>query len=144
MHGCVYPSLFFLEKKADRIRSYRLLRAGVIYAILLTLPLTILIEQGNIILYLIAQLSFTALNVIYLIPIASVFTEMFPMKIRYTGISFSINISSAIFGGLTPMVMTWLAHSTGKFSLSSSYMILAAVISLLSLEWARICKCGKL
>jgi hypothetical protein len=33
---------------------------------------------------------------------------MFPPKIRFSGISFSYNIAYAIFGGLTPVLVTWL------------------------------------
>ena len=32
---------------------------------------------------------------------------MFPPKIRFSGISFSYNIAYAIFGGLTPVLVTW-------------------------------------
>ena len=37
-----------------------------------------------------------------------VMIAMFPPKIRFSGISFSYNIAYAIFGGLTPVVVTWL------------------------------------
>jgi uncharacterized membrane protein len=32
----------------------------------------------------------------------------FPAEVRFTGISFSYNVSYAIFGGLTPIVVTML------------------------------------
>jgi MFS family permease len=36
-----------------------------------------------------------------------VMIAMFPPKIRFSGISFSYNIAYAIFGGLTPVLVTW-------------------------------------
>ncbi len=37
-----------------------------------------------------------------------VMIAMFPPAIRFSGISFSYNISYAIFGGLTPIIVAWL------------------------------------
>src|SRR3984885_7096399 len=37
-----------------------------------------------------------------------VMIAMFPPKIRFSGISFSYNIAYAVFGGLTPVLVTWL------------------------------------
>jgi drug/metabolite transporter (DMT)-like permease len=40
-----------------------------------------------------------------------VMVRAFPPAIRFTGLSFSYNVSYAIFGGLTPMVVTlWQQH----------------------------------
>jgi len=51
--------------------------------------------------------------------------EAFPAPIRFTGVSFSYNIAYAIFGGLTPLLVSWLlsfdhlapAHYIGAVSL---------------------------
>ena len=37
-----------------------------------------------------------------------VMVKAFPPVVRFTGLSFSYNVAYAIFGGLTPMVVTWL------------------------------------
>jgi hypothetical protein len=37
-----------------------------------------------------------------------VMVKAFPPVVRFTGLSFSYNLAYAIFGGLTPMVVTWL------------------------------------
>ena len=34
----------------------------------------------------------------------------FPTSIRFSGVSFSYNFSYALFGGLTPLFVSWLAH----------------------------------
>ncbi|ARP83157.1 MFS transporter [Bordetella genomosp. 8] len=50
----------------------------------------------------------TALGVIGVVPSAMV--GVFPPEIRFTGISFSYNLAYAIFGGLTPIVISlWMA-----------------------------------
>jgi MFS family permease len=34
----------------------------------------------------------------------------FPASIRFSGVSFSYNVAYALFGGLTPLLVSWLAH----------------------------------
>jgi MFS family permease len=34
----------------------------------------------------------------------------FPAPIRFSGVSFSYNVAYALFGGLTPLLVSWLAH----------------------------------
>jgi MFS family permease len=34
----------------------------------------------------------------------------FPTSIRFSGVSFSYNLAYAVFGGLTPLLVPWLAH----------------------------------
>jgi MFS family permease len=58
---------------------------------------------------------------------AAVFTPLvmvgaFPPAVRYTGVSFSYNISYALFGGLTPLLVSWLSHLN---RLSPAHYILA-------------------
>lgn len=46
----------------------------------------------------------------------------FPAPVRFSGISFSYNISYALFGGLTPMVVTLLMKVT---PMAPSWYVLA-------------------
>jgi predicted MFS family arabinose efflux permease len=39
-----------------------------------------------------------------------VMVRAFPPAVRFTGVSFSYNISYAVFGGVTPLLVSWLAH----------------------------------
>ena len=43
------------------------------------------------------------------VPIVAV--RSFPATVRFSGLSFSYNVSYAIFGGLTPVVLTWWIHT---------------------------------
>ena len=36
--------------------------------------------------------------------------QAFPPAIRFSGVSFSYNVAYAVFGGLTPLLVSWLAH----------------------------------
>jgi MFS family permease len=52
----------------------------------------------------------------------------FPPEVRFTGVSFSYNIAYAVFGGLTPIVVSWLARAD-RFS-PAHYV---AVVTMLGL-----------
>ena len=45
---------------------------------------------------------------VVLTPIAMI--QAFPTAIRFSGVSFSYNLAYALFGGLTPLLASWLAH----------------------------------
>ncbi|MDX6012449.1 MFS transporter [Cupriavidus necator] len=63
------------------------------------------------------------------VPIAGV--RAFPAPVRFTGLSFAYNMSYAVFGGLTPMILTlWLQHDT--MAPAHYVAVLAAVGSLLA------------
>jgi MFS family permease len=39
-----------------------------------------------------------------------IMVQAFPPSIRFSGVSFSYNVAYAVFGGLTPLLVSWLAH----------------------------------
>jgi MHS family proline/betaine transporter-like MFS transporter len=45
-------------------------------------------------------------------PIAAFLVELFPTRIRYTSMSLPYHIGNGIFGGLTPLIATWLYELT--------------------------------
>ncbi|HRI80686.1 MAG TPA: MFS transporter, partial [Cyclobacteriaceae bacterium] len=47
---------------------------------------------------------------------AAFLVELFPTRIRYTSMSLPYHIGNGVFGGLTPLVATWLASPDGPFS----------------------------
>jgi MHS family alpha-ketoglutarate permease-like MFS transporter len=50
--------------------------------------------------------------------IGTVFSEIFPTKVRTSGIGIPYAICSAIFGGTAPLIATWLHGLGGPFYIS--------------------------
>jgi MFS transporter, MHS family, proline/betaine transporter len=75
----------------------------------------------------------------YFGPMASVLAMLFPTGTRATGQALGYNIGVAIFGGFTPLVATWLIKTTSLSVAPSFWVIVAAVVSLVSLAviWRR-------
>ena len=63
----------------------------------------------------------------------SLLSEQFPVEVRAIGVSFGFSIAVSIFGGLAPLVATWLIAQTGDSLSPSYYLIFTALLSLISL-----------
>jgi predicted MFS family arabinose efflux permease len=105
-----------------------------------SIPLVLLLIAATYGLYLGAGRQPSALPALYLLAGigagASVLTPIvmvraFPPAIRFTGVSFSYNIAYALFGGVTPLFVSWIAHiyPVGP----AHYVAAVAVLGLLAI-----------
>ncbi|KTD35736.1 major facilitator family transporter [Legionella nautarum] len=60
-------------------------------------------------------------------------SELFPTKIRYSGIAVSYNLGFAIFGGLTPFVSLSLIYYTGWITTPALYLVIVSLLAVSSL-----------
>jgi MHS family proline/betaine transporter-like MFS transporter len=86
---------------------------------------------------LIAQGVIGVLMAGYMGPLAALMSELFPARMRTTGLSISYAFGVAIFGGLAPLISTWLIIATGNKLAPAFYLIMAGIISLVALVFAR-------
>lgn len=63
-------------------------------------------------------------------PIAAFLVEMFPTRIRYTSMSLPYHIGNGVFGGLVPLIGTYMVEKTGNMYAGLYYPITVAVICL--------------
>src|SRR5262249_59647753 len=73
----------------------------------------------------------------YMGPLPALMSELFPTRLRTTGLSISYSLGVAIFGGFAPFINAWLIEVTGSKLAPSFYLMLAAAISLAALIAAR-------
>jgi MHS family citrate/tricarballylate:H+ symporter-like MFS transporter len=59
-------------------------------------------------------------------------TEVVPSRIRTAGFSLAYSVATALFGGFTPMVCTWLIEETGNRAAPGLWMTAAALASLVA------------
>ena len=59
-------------------------------------------------------------------------TEMMPQEVRTTGFSLAYSLATAIFGGFTPAVCTFLIHTTGNRAIPGVWLSFAATCGLLA------------
>ena len=63
----------------------------------------------------------------------SLMSEQFPVETRAIGVALGYSVSVSIFGGLAPLVATWLIAQTGDPLSPSYYLIFTGMLSLAAL-----------
>jgi MHS family citrate/tricarballylate:H+ symporter-like MFS transporter len=53
-------------------------------------------------------------------------TEIMPVQVRVAGFSLAYSLATALFGGFTPAISTWLIHVTGDKAAPAYWMMFAA------------------
>jgi len=57
-------------------------------------------------------------------------TEVMPPNVRVAGFSLAFSLATALFGGLTPAISTWLIQTTGDRASPAYWVTFAAVCGL--------------
>ncbi|WP_129837716.1 MFS transporter [Streptomyces sp. RFCAC02] len=114
---------------SDRVGRRPLLIGGSVGLFVLAWPCLLLMSFDN------AALAIAAMVLLGL-PIAAYdgavnvsMAELFPARIRTGAIAIPYNVSVSLFGGTAPYIATWLVSSTGYDLAPSGYLMLAAVIT---------------
>jgi MHS family proline/betaine transporter-like MFS transporter len=104
---------------------------------LLVYPAFLILDQGIMLYTLAIQLLFAVLMGLIQGPLPAFMVECFPVKVRYTAIGLSYNITLAIFGGTAPLVSTWLIQVTGNLTSPAIYLVALAIISSTSMYFMK-------
>lgn len=59
-------------------------------------------------------------------------TEIMPVEVRVAGFSLAYSLATAVFGGFTPAISTWLIHLSGDKGAPGYWMTFAAICALCS------------
>ena len=120
---------------SDKIGRRPVLITGTILIIALIYPIFIALGSMNFTLALLSQIVFAVVIALYMGPVPTVLVEIFPTRVRFTGVALSYNMSAAIFGGSAPVVAMLLTEMTGDKYAISYYLITLAVITLFILRF---------
>jgi MFS family permease len=64
-------------------------------------------------------------------------TEIMPTAVRTTGFSLAYSLATAVFGGFTPAIATWLIEQTGNKAAPAAWLSIAAAVSLIGVLLSR-------
>lgn len=118
---------------SDKLGRKPILMFGMMSLILLVHPIFWLLQQQVFFLIFLGELLFviTLAPIIAIIP--SILAEMFHVHNRNSSIALGYNLSQALFGGTAPLIAIALTASTQNLYAPAWYLLLGAVISLLTL-----------
>ncbi|WP_058044292.1 MFS transporter [Streptomyces roseifaciens] len=122
---------------SDRIGRKPLLMAGLGGFVALSVPAFLLLKQGSLVAVLGGMLMLGLPLVCLLGTMSAVLPALFPTHVRYGSLAIGYNISTSLFGGTTPLVITALIHATGSDMMPAFYTAGAALIGMLAVAFMR-------
>ncbi|MFO0068873.1 MAG: MFS transporter, partial [Alphaproteobacteria bacterium] len=121
-----------VARLADIIGRRKVLMGAIVAMLLAIYPAFQMMQSGDFLDVLIAQSILGFILGCYLAPVPALLVELFPTRIRYTGMSLSYNFC-AILGGFTPSVAEYLIRDTGDKTSIMYLFVFASVTSFIAL-----------
>ena len=122
---------------SDKVGRRKVLSASACASLVFVYPIFTLLQQPDFNSILLAHVAFALINGMYIGPVPAILVEIFPTRVRYTGMALSYNIAAAAFGGTAPMVCEWLLQTTGNNYSIAYYVMICAAVSLAALFFYR-------
>lgn len=121
---------------ADRYGRRRTMIVITLIIIAFSLLFPSMLGSGNQVLVMAFLLCGLSIMGLTFGPMGALLPELFPTEVRYTGASFSYNLSSILGASIAPYIATWLAHSYGLFYVGV-YLASMACLTLIALVMCR-------
>ena len=115
---------------SDRIGRKPLLLTGCLGFLVLSWPAFWLLSLGNALTTAVGLVLLSFFLVCLLCLIGGTLPAIFDTRVRCGGFAISYNVSTSLFGGTAPAVVTYLIQQTGDQFIPAYYLMAAAAISL--------------
>lgn len=122
---------------ADRFSPQWILSIGAAGLGLGAVPIFIGLTSGSLALVIASQTLATVLVAAYMGPFFAIVAMLFPVFGRYSGLSLSYNLASALFGGTAPLMATLMMDWSGNSLAPGWYVSGCAILSLMTLSTIR-------
>ena len=118
----------------DRVAPRYLLRAGVVVFLVFGYPFYVSLEARTLHLTVVLVLAGLAAGLTNG-SFAVVLTDLFPTRIRFSGVALAFNLAFTIFSGMSPLAATTLIRATGSASAPAVLVAGAALLTLIGSVW---------
>ncbi len=98
----------FMGALSDRIGRKKVIAGSAIAMAVVGIPAYALIATGEMALAILGACIMAVVFAGHTAVIHILIVELFPTRVRYSAYGLGYNISSALFGGTAPLLMTWL------------------------------------
>lgn len=124
---------------SDKIGRKKVMMAAVLAVIMLSFPLLHLLQNpdSSLLAKGIAVLIAGATIGMIAGPGPAMLAEMFPTRVRYTGLGLSYSLSNAVFSGCAGLIITGLIKETGNLDIPAYYVVATCIVSLFALMTLR-------
>jgi MFS family permease len=121
----------------DRLGRVRTFQIGYAIMILWAVPMWLLIDTKNPVLFFIGAMGLTIGLGLSYGPQAALYAELFPAEIRYSGVSIGYALGAILGGAFAPAIAAWIIGSYGESWRIGIYIAILAVISLIAVSTIR-------
>ena len=120
---------------SDKLGRRRVMVAAAVLLLVLALPLLKILqaESSTLLVKGIVVLIAGGLVGILAGPGPAMLAEMFPTRVRYTGLGLAYSLSNAVFSGCAGLIITGLIKQTGNLDIPAYYVMATAVVSIAAL-----------
>ncbi|EJL85007.1 MFS transporter [Pantoea sp. BIGb0393] len=117
---------------SDKIGRRSVMVIAACLLLVLALPLLKVLQAESSTLLIKAMVVFVAGGIVGLLagPGPAMLAEMFPTRVRYTGLGLAYSLSNAIFSGCAGLIITSLIKQTGNLDIPAWYIMVTAAISI--------------
>ncbi|MCR9191214.1 MAG: MFS transporter [Gammaproteobacteria bacterium] len=117
---------------SDRINREKLLMTGAALLLISTYPLFYGLNLWGESFVWVFTLSFALLGSIINGTYVVLLTESFPANLRYSAVGLTYSLGYAIFGGLSPLIFTWMIHYLHSSEAPALYILGCTILTLVS------------
>ena len=124
---------------SDRIGRRTVMVIAAVLLLILALPLLKILQAESSTLAVKAIVVLIAGGLVGMLagPGPAMLSEMFPTRVRYTGLGLAYSLSNAIFSGCAGLIITGLIKETGNLDIPAYYVMATAVVSIVALMTLR-------
>ena len=129
------PFFVVFGKLSDRVGRKKIMMAGCLIAALCYFPVYYAMHYfatnlNVVMLALLVWIQVICVTMVYG-PIAAFLVELFPCRIRYTSMSLPYHFGNGWFGGMTPLIATYIVTKTGNIYAGLIYPIAIALMTFI-------------
>lgn len=121
----------------DKVGRKKVIYFSLIGSIIFTVPYFLLLNTGNYSYIILAQVAYVGILQFQLASTASLGSEYFPTKFRYSGVGFQLTLGSVIGGGvatvIAPLILHKLNGPQNAWPYIAAVIIAVCVVALASL-----------
>ena len=122
---------------SDRIGRIRTFQIGYAWVFLWSVPMFLLIDTTNIVLFAVAIFVLTIGLGLSYGPQSALYAEMFPARVRYSGVSIGYALGAILGGAFAPTIAQALLNETGWSPSIGIYIMVLCVISFAAVSMVK-------
>ncbi|MBX9805687.1 MAG: MFS transporter [Alphaproteobacteria bacterium] len=135
LYICIIP---IIGKFADRIGAQKTMMSATLATIVGVYPGIYLLTWSTSLVGVLCGVSLLViLTAWFIAPLNYYMASLFPTRCRYSGVAFGYSFGIAVFGGTTPMILSFLIHWTNNPFVCVYYALFGSSLALIALKSAR-------